>query len=81
MDNNSLEFTAMVTGKSFAYETFKGILTEQEYWDFIHSVRYIAIGWAWAKAGVLLDAGGDPRQYDQARLIDDASRDLDKEVQ
>jgi len=45
--------------------------------DFVLKIRHETLGWAWAKACGLLDAEIDPRQYDQANLIPDASVDLD----
>ena len=44
--------------------------------EYCLKLRHEAIGWTWAKACTQLDAGNDPRQYDQAQLIQDASRDL-----
>ncbi len=49
--------------------------------DFCLELRHEAIGWTWAQACCLLDVGTDPRKYDQADLLSDAKRDLDKELE
>lgn len=44
--------------------------------EMLDTVRIEAVGWAWAKACVLLDKGVDPRQYAQDQLIVEARTDL-----
>jgi len=34
------------------------------------------LGWAWAAACIQLDQDKDPRQYDMAKLLDDAQREF-----
>lgn len=46
--------------------------------DFCLELRHEAMGWTWAQACVLLDNKKDPRKYDQANLIPDATMALDK---
>jgi len=46
--------------------------------DFCLELRYEAMGWTWAEACTELDAGRDPRKYNQANLIPN-SAELDGE--
>ena len=45
--------------------------------DYCLEMRHEAIGWTWAQACSLLDANSDPRGFDQANLIPNATKDLD----
>lgn len=44
--------------------------------DLMQRTRIEALGWAWAEACLQLDAGKDPRQYDQSELMQRANTEL-----
>jgi len=45
--------------------------------DYCLELRHEAIGWTWAEACSILDKNKDPRQYNKANLISNATKDLD----
>ncbi|MAO66228.1 MAG: hypothetical protein CL666_14630 [Balneola sp.] len=49
--------------------------------EYVRSVRTQAVGWTWAEACTQLDKGEDPRQYDQAKLIERSEKELNIEFQ
>ena len=59
------------------YPTSK-FMSEME--EFCLELRHEAMGWTWAEACRLLDEGINPRECNQAGLIPNATRDLDKET-
>ena len=46
--------------------------------QYVLDTRLEAIGWTWAEACVILDSGKDPRKHDEANLLVDAKKDLDR---